>query len=472
VGDARSDSLWRLDAGELARLIAGREVTSAEVVAAHLARIDETNSHLNAVVRVLSEEALEAAERADRLLAAGKPRGPLHGVPCTVKENVDLAGTPTTEGVPALAEVVAPIDAPLVERLRSAGAIPIGRTNMPDFGLRFHTDSCLHGLTRNPWNPERTAGGSSGGEAAALASGMSPLGIGNDIGGSLRNPAHCCGIAAIKPTTGRVPHARALPPEDGILADQLMAVQGVMARRVADLRLGLEVVAGAHTRDPGALPVPLNSSEGSVPRRVALLAEPPGGGTEPRIADVVRGAGRILADRGYEVVDATPPAYEQSLDVWRRWLVSELRVLLPVMRQLMGPDGQRFLDLAEQTVPPLDLAAHTTTLIERRAVARAWSAFLAEHPLVLSPVWTEAAFAHGFDIEGADQAAATLELARPVLPANVLGLPAAAVPAGEIDGLPIGVQVLGGPFRELACLEAAQTIEDAVGVRTPIEPVT
>jgi amidase len=469
---AGTDSLWGLEAGELARLIASREVSSAEVVATHLARIDEVNPHLNAVVRVLSDEALEAAERADRAPADGDRRGPLHGVPCTVKENVDLAGTPTTEGVPALAEAVVPIDAPVVERLRAAGAIPIGRTNLPDFGLRVHTDSWLHGLTRNPWHPDRTAGGSSGGEASALASGMTPLGIGNDIGGSLRNPAHCCGIASIKPTTGRVPHARALPPEDGILADQLMAVQGVMARRVADVRLGLEVVAGAHPRDPGSVPVPLDPSDGTLPRRVALMAEPPGGSTEPGIAAVVREAGRILAEHGYEVVEATPPAYEQALEIWKRWLISELRVLFPDLRQLMGPDGQRFLDLSEQTVPAMDIADHTTTLIERRVVARAWSAFLVEHPLVLSPVWTETAFPHGFDIESADQAAATLALMRPVLPANLLGLPAAAVPAGEVDGLPAGVQILGGAFRELACLEAAQAIEDAVGVRTPIEPVT
>jgi amidase len=332
------------------------------------------------------------------------------------------------------------------------------------------TDSSLHGLTRNPWHPERTAGGSSGGEASALASGMSPLGIGNDIGGSLRNPAHCCGIVSIKPTTGRVPHARALPPEDSVLCDQLMAVQGVMARRVADLRLGLEVVAGAHPRDPGSLPVPLEPGNGVRPWRVALLAEPPGGSTEPGIADVVRAAGRILADRGYEVVEATPPAYEQALDVWRRWLVSELRVQFPILRQLMGPHALRFLDFVEHTVPPLDLAGHTTTLIERHAIARAWSGFLAEHPLVLSPVWTEPAFPHGFDVESADQAVATLGLMRPVLPANLLGLPAAAVPAGEVDGLPTGVQILGGPFRELACLEAAQAIEDEVGVRTPVEP--
>jgi amidase len=168
--------LWRKGAVELAKLISDREVSSREVVQAHLDRVEEVNPHLNAIVRLLPDQALAAADAADRAVADRSALGPLHGVPCTVKENIDLAGTPTTQAVPALAEAIAPVDAPQVERLRAAGMIPIGRTNLPDFGLRVHTDSALHGLTRNPWNPQRTAGGSSGGEAAALATGMSPLG--------------------------------------------------------------------------------------------------------------------------------------------------------------------------------------------------------------------------------------------------------------------------------------------------------
>jgi hypothetical protein len=223
--------LWRKSAVELAAMIRDREVSSREVIQAHLDRIEAVNPHLNAIVRLLPDQALAAADAADRAVSDGTRLGPLHGVPFTVKENIDLAGTPTTQGVPALAEAVAPADAPQVERLRAAGAIPIGRTNLPDFALRVHTDSALHGLTRNPWNPQRTPGGSSGGEAAALATGMSPLGLGNDLGGSLRNPAHCCGIASIKPSTGAVPSATVIPPEDWSISFQLMAVQGVMARR-------------------------------------------------------------------------------------------------------------------------------------------------------------------------------------------------------------------------------------------------
>src|SRR6476660_2217140 len=242
--------LWQLSASELAQRMARRQLSSVEAVDAHLARIDEVNPALNALVRVLADEARAGAILADKRLAAGESVGPLHGVPFTVKENIDMAGLPTTWGVPALAKAVAPVDAPVVERMRAAGAIPIARTNLPDMALRVHTDSSLHGLTRNPWHPGRTAGGSSGGEPAALATGMSPIGLGNDIGGSLRNPASACGIASIRPSAGRVPDAGLIPNEDFLIAAQLMLVQGPMARRVADVRLALEVLMGAHPRDP------------------------------------------------------------------------------------------------------------------------------------------------------------------------------------------------------------------------------
>ena len=209
------------------------------------------------MVRRLDDSALAAADAADREVADGGDLGPFHGVPITVKENIDLLGSPTTQAVPAFAEALPAEDAPVTARMKAAGAIPLARTNLPDFGLRVHTDSSLHGLTRNPHHPDRTAGGSSGGEAAAIATGMSPLGLGNDIGGSLRNPAHCCGIASIKPSVGVVAQASSLPPEDPTLSFQQMAVQGTMARRVADVRASFQVVAGPDVRDPFSLPVTL-----------------------------------------------------------------------------------------------------------------------------------------------------------------------------------------------------------------------
>jgi len=466
--------IWQLPATELARRIARRELSSAEVVNAHLARIEAVNPALNAVVRVLADQARAAAELADRRLAAGETVGPLHGVPFTVKENIDMAGLPTTWGVPALAQAVVPIDAPVVERMRAAGAIPIGRTNLPDMALRIHTDSSLHGLTRNPWHPGRTAGGSSGGDAAALASGMTPIGLGNDIGGSLRNPANACGIASIRPSAGRVPDAECGPVEGSLLAVQLMNVQGPMARRVADVRLALRVLMGSHPRDPWSIDAPFDGPATTRPIRVAVLPEPPGGRIDPVIAATVRRAADALADAGYAIEEIAPPRYAQAIDCWSRLIMGDFVSVLDPLSQMMGADAMTFLRNFQALIPPLaDTAAWSNLMVERHAIARAWSSFMADRPLLLSPTWTQLPFEHGFDSATAAGTAAAKELMRPVVPANLLGLPSACVPAGrdETTGLPIGVLVTGRRLREDQCLEAAEAIEARLGLTTPIDPV-
>jgi amidase len=349
--------------------------------------------------------------------------------------------------------------------------VVLGRTNLPDLGLRVFTESSLHGITRNPWNLGHTAGGSSGGEAAALATGMTPLGLGNDIGGSLRNPAHCCGIASIKPSQGRVPAASVVPPEDAFLAAQLMATDGPMARRVADVRLGLSVIAGEHPRDPGSLPVPLDLPA-PPSRRVTVMAEPPGGPTDPAVAAGVRRAADVLADAGYEVEEGVPPLFEEAIAVWSRWLLTEISVLMPLLRGLMGADGVQFLETAEQAIPPLDGPGLVATLIERRTVARRWTQHQQDAPLLLSPVWTQRAFPHGYDLGSAETGMEVIDAIRCVLPANLLGLPAAVVPVGVDGGLPHGVQIIGPRFQDLFCLAAAEAIEVELGVLTPIEPVS
>jgi amidase len=443
-------------------------------VDAHLARIDAINPALNAVVRVLADEARAAAALADQQLAAGDKVGPLHGVPFRVKENIDMAGLPTTWGVPALAQAVVPKDAPVVERMRAAGAIPIARTNLPDMALRVHTMSSLHGLTRNPWHPGRTAGGSSGGEAAALASGMSPIGLGNDIGGSLRNPANACGIASIRPSAGRVPDAGYVPAEDHLLAVQLMNVQGPMARRVADVRLGLKILMGAHPRDPWSIDVPFDGPPLARPIRIAVLAEPPGGSTDPRVAATVRCAAQALTETGYVVEETSPPRYGDAVNCWARLIMGDFASVLALLSPMMGTDANVFLNHFNKDVPPLaDTAAYSQLMIERDGIARAWSMFMAEWPLLLTPTWTQLPFEHGFDSATPEGTAATKALMRPVVPANLLGLPSACVPAGrdETTGLPIGVLVTGRRFREDLCLEAAEAIEARLGLPTPIDPV-
>src|SRR6266850_2317977 len=358
--------IWQLSASELAQRIARRQLSSVEVVDAHLARIDAVNPALNAVVRVLADEARAAAVKADQRQAAGETIGPLHGVPFTVKENIDMAGLPTTWGVPALAKAVAPADAPVVERMRAAGAIPIARTNLPDMALRVHTDSSLHGLTRNPWHPGRTAGGSSGGEAAALASGMSPIGLGNDIGGSLRNPANACGIASIRPSAGRVPDAGYVPAEDRLLAVQLMNVQGPMARRVSDVRLGLRMLMGAHPRDPWSIDAPFDGPLLAKPIRVAVVPEPPGGSTDPKVAATVRRAAQALTEAGYVVEEACPPRYEDAVSCWARLIMGDFGSVLGMLASMMGPDATAFVNNFNETVPPLaDVAAWSHLMVDR-----------------------------------------------------------------------------------------------------------
>jgi amidase len=466
-----SNELWRKGALELADMIARKEVSSVEVVQAHLARIDQVNPKLNAVVRRLDESALEAAVAADRAVTAGGPLGALHGVPVTVKENIDLAGTPTTQAVVPLAAAVAPVDAPLVERVRAAGGIPIGRTNLPDFGLRVTTESSLHGDTHNPWHPTRTAGGSSGGEASALASGMSPLGFGNDIGGSLRNPATCCGITSIKPTTGVVPTATVIPPEDQGIAGQIMLTDGPMARHVADVRAGLLAIAGAHDRDVNSLPVTLVDRTEGRAMTVAVLSDPPGGSTHPEVAAAVQAAAQAFAAAGHHVVEATPPSFERSLELWSIILLSEIRANLPLLQMVMGEAGQKFLGFADEVFDPVATDELMAAFADRNRVAREWHGFLTEHDVLLMPTWAQPPFELGFDVESVENAQAVLEIIRPVLPGNILGIPAAVVPVGMADGTPVGAQVVARRFADLTALRGAEVLEQHFGTITPIDPV-
>jgi amidase len=253
-----------------------------------------------------------------------------------------------------------------------------------------------------------------------------------------------------------------------------MNVQGPMARRVADVRLGLRILIGAHPRDPWSIDAPFEGPALDRPLRVAVLAEPPGGSTHPVVAAVVRRAADALADAGYAVEEASPPRYEDAIGCWVRLIMGDFNSVIGPLSQLMGADALAFLNTVNEGVPPLvDAAAFSNLMVERDGIARAWSIFMAERPLLLSPTWTQLPFVHGFDSATPEGTAATMELIRPVVPANLMGLPSACVPAGrdEATGLPIGVLVTGPRLREDLCLEAAEAIEARLGVATPIDPV-
>src|SRR4051812_47750971 len=343
-------------AGALARAIRDGQASSREVVEAHLARIAARNGELSAVRVVLADEALAAADEADRARSSGAALGPLHGVPVTVKENIDVAGTATTLGVAGREGAIAPSDAPVVASLRAAGAIVIGRTNMPDFAIRWHTDGGIGGATVNPHDPTVTPGGSSGGEAVALATGMTPLGVGTALGGSLRSPAQCCGVASLRPSPGRVPNATAVPPTDMPLSLQLMDSVGPMARTVEDLRLAIEVMGAPSPRDPWSAPLVLDGPPR--PRRVAVVTDPLGEGVDPGVAAAVGAAAEALADAGYEVEEAAPPALADAVDLWAGLLITDLRGLWPLLEPAASDGARRFLELVFEAVPALDPAGY------------------------------------------------------------------------------------------------------------------
>ncbi|HVA52872.1 MAG TPA: amidase [Acidimicrobiales bacterium] len=460
--------LWQESASSLAQLIRSGQTSSHEVLEAHLARIASVNGAVNAVVEVRPDEVLAAADAADAALKSGAALGALHGVPFSVKTNLDVAGYVTSEGSIAQKDLVATADAPIVEKMRDAGAVMLARTNMPDLGLRINSESSLYGATHNPWKHGYTAGGSSGGEAASIASGMSPLGLGNDIGGSLRNPAYCCGIASIKPTRGRVAQGNPSSVFDMAINSQIMLADGVLARHVGDVRRGLEVVMGSHRGDPQSVDVPLYGRP--VSKRVALVVEPIGGGIDAHVAEGVRVAGRALEASGYEVEEVEPPLLFDAYFAWTELMMTSLAVAMPRLEPLMGEGGKRFLDLTYVEFPPSTAASMALMHETRYRVASAWRAFLTSYPLIVGPVWTQPPFPLGFDIQDADSAMQVVELFRFVLPPNLLGLPAACVATGVANGLPTGVQVIGDLFREDLCLNAAEAIEQSVGVLTPIDP--
>lgn len=464
--------LWRLSASEMARQFSAGEVTSRALVEAHLTRIDEVNPRVNAVVRVLRDNALEAASAADLQREQGAALGPLHGVPFSVKESIDVAGLPTTWGHLALSNAISPGDAPVVERMRAAGAIPIARTNLPDFAFRPSTKSTLHGLTLNPWDRDRTAGGSSGGDAAALASGMTPIGLGTDLGGSLRNPANACGVVSVRPSAGRVPCAQIVPDASQHITTQLMNVHGPIARTVADVRLVLQAIMGAHPMDPWSIDAPLIGKPLQSPIRVAVLTSLPGVALEDAVADAVRGAADALSNAGYDVVEACPPRYEEAVETWGRLMMGDQRYGIDGLIPLLGPEELQYFKLYTDAYPAFVDSFEMSAAFQRRhSIATDWSVFQDQHPLILGPTWTRVTPEHGYDIAGGDMAS-LLSIIKAVTPANLLGLPSVCVPSrlNPATGLPIGVLLGGRRFREDMCLDAAAIIEASSNVATPIDP--
>ncbi|SDB70160.1 amidase family protein [Belnapia rosea] len=462
--------LWRWDATDLARAIRLRAISAREAVRSVLDRCTAVNPSINAVVLVLGDEALAAAEAADAAIARGEAVGPLHGVPVTTKINADQKGLPTSNGSTSWRDLIAPEDSAVVANLRAAGAIIVGRTNTPALSMRWFTENALHGRTLNPWSHGHTPGGSSGGAAAACAAGIGPIAHGNDLGGSVRYPAYACGIAGIRPSFGRVPAFNPTMAAERPLSGQLMSTQGPLARRVADLRIALTAMARGDARDPWWMPAPLDGPPMERPVRVALSVDPAGTGVHPEVAEAVRRAGRILEAAGYAVEEREPPDFAGTARDWDALAHGEARLFMAEIFERHGDAGaQDTYRYMLAHCPPNDLEGHLRLLARRTTRQRDWARFMAKVPLVLCPVSGEPPFPQGLDVAGQQGFDSVYRAQQPLLATPLLGLPSVSVPTGlTAEGLPMGVQIIAPRWREDLALDAAEVVEAACPMATPV----
>ncbi len=460
-----SGPIWQWSAVRVAEAVRARDITVEQAVTAVLERMADANSAVNAVTVELADDALAAAHAADQAVAEGDASGCLHGVPVTIKENVDQAGLPTPNGVAAAAETQAPDNAPVVQNLLNAGAIVIGRTNTPEFSLRWFTDNPLRGATLNPWDSGITPGGSSGGAAVSVALGIGAIAHGNDLGGSLRYPAYCCGVASIRPSLGRVAAFNPLYDDVRALSYQLMSVQGPIAREVADLRLALEAMAARDVRDPWWTPAPLEWPVEQGPVKVAVTSSPEGLACDPRVAAAIDAAAGWLSDAGYDVHLTDPPETRELAACWREFLFGDVEGAgNPLMRQYGSEAINAIWQDYIASVGDLSLEAYVKNMGRRWKLVRLWQLFMEEYPIVLAPVSQVPPFPIDEDRKGTKRVREMLDQQSLLYGVNLLGLPSAAVPASVEENLPLGVQIIGRKFREDQCLDAAQAIEDAAGI--------
>jgi amidase len=445
----------------LARAIRTKEVSAVEVVQASLQRIAEVNPALNAVVQLCAEAAQAQARAADAALARGQLLGPLHGVPMTIKDSLDTAGVITTGGTQGRATFVPAQDAPVVARLRAAGAILLGKTNTPELTLAGETDNVLYGRTNNPYDLSRTPGGSSGGAAAIVAAGGAPFDIGSDTAASIRWPAHCCGIAGLKPTAGRVPRTGHIIPF-GLGARDLLTQNGPMARFVADLSLILPIICGPDGQDPAIIPMPLGDPAAVELPRLRVAVHTDNGIVTPTatIQDAVRRAAQALTDAGVAVEEACPQALARAHTLAAALAAADGRAWVQRLLANAGTtEVHPWLASNLAPAPGMSVADFTALLEEIDQFHSTMLAFMEHYEVILCPVNALPALPHGTWREAFRQGAFSYTQAY-----NVTGWPGAVVRGGTSpEGLPIGVQIVARPWREDVALAVAQYLEEALG---------
>jgi amidase len=470
-----TNNIWEWSAVQTAAAIKNGTISSREAVLSVLERIDAVNPHVNAIVEISADEALLQASEADRQLAEALPTGPLHGVPVTIKINSDQAGHATTNGERAFKDLIAEADAPHVLNWRNAGAVFIGRTNTPAYSIRWFTDNDLHGRTLNPWDEGRTPGGSSGGAAVAVATGMGALAHGNDIGGSIRYPAASCGVVGIRPTPGRVPSWSGPRNSDQLLGVQNMQVQGTLARNIADARLGLSAMAVWSADDPFCVPVPQIGPPLVGPIRVGVVRDVGIMSPDPVVDRTITEAARSLEAAGYVVEEVNVPLLAEA---WRLWWQLVKGIESSDLASRIGEFGDTAarkvadnqMAVARALSSKFDLDTYIKGYARRGTLMRELQLFLEKYPILITPISAEQTFELDQDVQGEDRMAELAAAQWPMMALATLGFPALAVPVSLAGGLPYGVQLVGRRFREDTLFDAGEIIEAHAHVATPIDP--
>jgi aspartyl-tRNA(Asn)/glutamyl-tRNA(Gln) amidotransferase subunit A len=456
-----------VDAVRLAQLIAKREVSSVEVVKAHLDRIAEVDPKVNAIVTV-AEGVLDDAKRADEVAKSGAQLGPLHGVPFTVKDSIDTAGVLTQRGSPIFKGRIPSTDAPAVARLKAAGAVLIAKTNPPEFAYSIETDNLLTGRTNNPWNLEYTPGGSSGGESAALAAGMTPLGLGSDLSISVRGPAAHTGVIGFKATHGRVPLTGHWPR-----APRRFWHIGPMARSVRDVALAYSLIAGPDGADGFSTTKPaIDTGVGAPPTRpirVGWLASPGFfGPTDPEVVATVKAAADALSNAGYAVEQVRLPALEQTDANTVLWKLQQMESRPEFARATAGHEHQIFRH-ARLVLDTPDTSMADFVAAEQRveALRDSFVEYFKSYDVLLGPVTPFPATQHGLaDVVVDGQTVSPFHVMSATSPFSLTGLPALALPFGmSRNGLPIGVQIVSSWLAESTVIEVALRLETLSRVR-------
>ena len=448
--------LHTLTATEMRAALDVGDTSARALVTSALARIDSVNPRLNAIVQRCDDQALVAADAVDQALAKGQNPGPLAGIPVTVKVNTDQAGFATTNGLRLQKDLIATEDSPVVANLRRAGAIIIARTNTPAFSLRWFTRNLVHGATINPRDSALTPGGSSGGAAVAVASGMGPVGHGTDIAGSIRYPAYACGVHGLRPSLGRVPAFNASGP-DRMIGAQLMAVSGPIARSIPDLRLALHAMAARDIRDPWWMPAPLDGPV--APRRLALCLEPEGMVVDPAIKSALQDAAALASAAGWQVDEVQAPPLREAVALQLRLWLAEIRRTGGAAIYAEGDHDAIFVyENLCRHAPETDLNGFMDIFPARARLVRLWRAFFATYPVLLCPVSGELPFANHRDVASQADFDAVIEAQTLQIGLPLMGLPGLTVTTGAVGTTPVGVQLVADQFREDLLLDLGQII--------------